>query len=155
MGYDLHITRADDWSDSHANPISAEEWLAVVAADPELKLDPANGPHFAVWTQGADPEGAWFDWSDGQVFTKNPDRATLATMLRLAERLGAKVQGDDGELYTDPSQLDDTVQIANGVTPEVRSYLRWKRFMSIAGPIIMLLCVALIAWKVVRRVRGQ
>jgi hypothetical protein len=100
VGYDVHITRARHWSDNAASPIEAEEWLAVVEADPELAIDAENGPYFAVWSgQCSNPDGGWFDWSVGDVFTKNPDRATVGKMLRLASLLGASVQGDDGEVY--------------------------------------------------------
>ena len=108
MGYEFHITRAADWSQSGQLPITAEEWLAVVGGDPELRIDEQNGPYFAVWSgQCSDPDGGWFDWSDGQINTKNPDQAILAKMLQLADRLGGAVQGDDGEIYGDPSQISN------------------------------------------------
>jgi hypothetical protein len=106
MGWEVHLTRADDWTDSEANPITAPEWLAVVAADPQLRLDTQNGPYFAVWAGPCNhPDGAWFDWADGCVSTKNPDRAILAKMLQLADKLGGRVQGDDGEEYIRPEDL--------------------------------------------------
>jgi hypothetical protein len=42
----------------------------------------------------------------GNVYTKNADKRVLAKMLTLASRLGAKVQGDDGEPYSSPGDLD-------------------------------------------------
>jgi uncharacterized heparinase superfamily protein len=39
------------------------------------------------------------------VFTKNPDRAILAKLLQLAQRLEARVQGDEGEFYRRPEDL--------------------------------------------------
>jgi len=41
MGYDLHITRRDDWSDQ-GHDITSDEWLKLIAADPELTLTPAT-----------------------------------------------------------------------------------------------------------------
>lgn len=106
MGYDLHITRAGDWAESEQMPITADEWLAVVAADPELRIDDRNGPYFAVWPGPCSyPEGGWFDWFEGRISTKNPDRAILGKMLQLAHTLRAVVQGDEGELYTHPDEL--------------------------------------------------
>jgi hypothetical protein len=101
MGYDFHITRAEDWSDRSQARITSEEWLAVVRSDPELRLDPQNGHYFAIWidTETGSDKG-WFDWFDGDIFTKNPDVRLLAKMLALAARLHATVQGDDGEVYT-------------------------------------------------------
>lgn len=104
MGYDFHITRADDWAESDRRPITRDEWLAVVAEDPELRLDPKNGPCFAVWSGKKGHPEPWFDWADGQVFTKNPKRAELSKMLELAKRFGAKVQGDDGEVYSSSTE---------------------------------------------------
>jgi hypothetical protein len=39
------------------------------------------------------------------VFTKDPDQPTVAKMIAIAARLAAKVQGDDGELYTSADDL--------------------------------------------------
>jgi hypothetical protein len=111
MGYDLHITRAEDWSDSEKTPITKEEWAAVVAADPELRWD-ADNDQFnrfqANWINPASgEERGWFAWSDGEISTKNPDRAQLAKMLQIAERLGAQVLGDDGEKYTTAESISE------------------------------------------------
>jgi hypothetical protein len=116
MGYDLHITRAEDWSSSEETPIALEEWLAYIASDPEMRLDNSaevevdgqvlrlESAGLAVWTafRGHDAGGnmAWFHYSDGNVDVKNPDREILGKMLQIADRLGANVQGDDGERYT-------------------------------------------------------
>jgi hypothetical protein len=99
MGYDIHITRADMWFNSEASPIPLEEWLAVIASDPELKLDNQNGPHDFLWfpPDGQTPYPLW--WAEGRIHTKNPERAMVEKMLEVAARLGARVQGDHGEVY--------------------------------------------------------
>jgi hypothetical protein len=113
MGYDLHITRAPEWSESDQHPITADEWLAVVAADPELSLRPGHEPYFAEWSGPCShPGGSWFSWDEGQIYTKNPDRRILAKMLQIAGRLGARVQGDDGELYDAPEDLPSDEALA-------------------------------------------
>ncbi|MDP1797485.1 MAG: hypothetical protein Q8K78_08395 [Planctomycetaceae bacterium] len=100
MGWEVHATRATDWINSSENPITTEEWLRVVADDPELKIDDQNSPYFAVWSGPCSyPKGSWFDWHDGQIHTKNPDQAILGKLLEIAAKLGAVVQGDDGEIY--------------------------------------------------------
>jgi hypothetical protein len=107
VGYELHITRAENWFDSEQDPIPADEWLAYFKRDPELTIDPrGNGPYFALWLKhrvGGDY--AWFDWFKGAVSTKHPDRKILGKMLEIAKRLGAKVQGDEGEAYGRPDDL--------------------------------------------------
>src|SRR6516162_6247516 len=101
MGYDVHITRADHWTESERRPIAAEEWLALVERDSELAIDPRdNGPYFALWlAHWVDGDHPWFDWFKGEIHTKNPSRKTLSKMLELARQLGAIVQGDEGEVY--------------------------------------------------------
>lgn len=107
MGWEVHITRAECWLHSEHNPITAEVWLAVVEADPELSIDDVNGPFFAMWSGPSSyPDGGWFDWFEGCVSTKRPDCAILGKMLQLAPKLGAVVQGDDGEVYSKPEDLD-------------------------------------------------
>lgn len=108
MGWEIHITRAVDWSDSEQQPISATEWLRLVEADAELAIDPRdNGPYFALWHgHSLENDHPWFDWTDGEIITKNPDRKTLGKALEIARYFGARVQGDDGEEYLKPEDLD-------------------------------------------------
>jgi len=99
MGYDFHITRADPWWENDDRPIPRDEWLKIVEGDPELRLDPANGPCFARWLGDSELDNPWLDWADGRIFTKNPNETLLEKMLQIARRLGANVLGDDGEPY--------------------------------------------------------
>jgi hypothetical protein len=39
MGYNVRITRKQNWSDEEGPEIPLAEWIAVVAADPEMRLD--------------------------------------------------------------------------------------------------------------------
>jgi hypothetical protein len=116
VGYDVHITRKHDWFDDKGPEISLAEWLAVVDADPEMRLDGfaetrlADGRAFrtvreglSVWTAYSqhDESGnkAWFLHLDGRVTVKNPDDEILRKMWSIAQTLSAKVQGDDMEIY--------------------------------------------------------
>ena len=99
MGYDLHITRAEHWSENKGREITLEEWLSLIAADPELKPDPDNGIEVALWSGPSRYAEPWFEWWEGNISTKNPDRAMVAKMLQMAKTLNAHVQGDDGEIY--------------------------------------------------------
>lgn len=93
MGYDLHITRAIDWSCNQGYEITVQEWLGIVTADPELRPFPSLGPYAARFGPG------WFDWYEGNVLATDPNHAAVAKMLAIAELLAAAVQGDDGEFY--------------------------------------------------------
>ncbi len=107
MGYDLHITRAEFWAENEAQAITPEEWLQIVSDDASLSLDAENGQCFAIYTAEAGDVSRWLDWRDGNVYTKNPDRKTLEKMLAVAEALGGRVQGDDGEHYKSVADLPE------------------------------------------------
>jgi hypothetical protein len=98
MGYDLHITRRKNWSDT-GNDISPPEWLACVEKDPELTLSPENGLYFVQWSGKSRDPNPWLDWDQGNIFTKNPDEPLIEKMVAIATELRAVVQGDDGEIY--------------------------------------------------------
>ncbi|VWD56671.1 hypothetical protein [Burkholderia contaminans] len=116
MGYDVHITRKENWFDESGPRIDIDEWKTVVLSDPDMRLDgyasavvgngsvlriESNG--LAVWTayagNGIDGNMAWFDFRQGNIVVKNPDGAILRKMWLLAQRLDAKVQGDECEAY--------------------------------------------------------
>lgn len=146
MGYDLHITRKRDWFDDDGPAISLDEWLAYVESDAELRLDGhaeaglpggavlrAEDPSMAVWTawSGNVPAGnqAWM-WlaGTGNVMAKNPSREMIAKMYDIALSLGAKVQGDECEVYgADGDPLDDSVG-ASATKSKTGFFQRiWKR----------------------------
>ncbi|MCA9443783.1 MAG: hypothetical protein KC964_23495 [Candidatus Omnitrophica bacterium] len=133
MGYDLHITRAEEWIYNEGREISKEEWLAYVESDPELSLVPENGDCFADWNVDL-PEGQpWFDWWRGNIYTKNPTRPVIEKMLEIAEAFDAHVQGDDDEIYPDCGMPDDEpVEIPEPtkgpVGPVQRTFLRFVGF---------------------------
>ncbi len=110
MGYDLHITRKEDWGEE-GEDIDEAEWHSIVDADPELKIvgfaeadfgDTTlryESPLIAEWN--AHPEGhqIWFDYRSGHVVAKAHDEPTTEKMKEIARKLKARVQGDDGEFY--------------------------------------------------------
>lgn len=108
MGWEIHITRAEHWSESKETPITREEWRAYIETDPELEGNgDGNGLTFAHWKSHTVTDGgfAWFDWFAGSIQTKYPDELTLGKALRIAKHFGARVQGDDGEEYRRPADL--------------------------------------------------
>jgi prepilin-type processing-associated H-X9-DG protein len=116
MGYDVHITRKQNWSDKKGPEIPLPEWIAVVQRDREMRLDGhaetqvgdgkilrIEKEGLSVWMaysrHGEDGNMAWFDFRHGNVVVKNPDAEILQKMRSLAQALSARVQGDDGEFY--------------------------------------------------------
>jgi hypothetical protein len=116
VGYDIHITRASNWTESESAPIVLDEWLRYVADDPEMRLDNFaeaevgggevlryENEGLAVWTsytgRGVSGRMGWFDHSRGRIVVKNPDDEILGKMRRVAAALGANVIGDEGERY--------------------------------------------------------
>ena len=95
MGYDFHVRRGD----TKSTWITRDEWLAMVAADPELTLVPQNGKCFAEWKSTDSGPDIWFDWCSGNILTKWPSEPTFRKMLQMARKLKARVEGDDGEVY--------------------------------------------------------
>ena len=53
------------------------------------------------WTGHPDEEFIWFNYRRGNIVVKDPDEATLRKMQEIARKLGATVQGDDGESYSE------------------------------------------------------
>lgn len=104
MGYELHITRAEFWAENEGHEISADEWLELVSSDPTLTINVRSGPYFAEFVSSAQDIRRWFNWNEGNIVTKNPDRVTVEKMLQIASILGASIQGDDGEHY---EHIDD------------------------------------------------
>ncbi len=101
MGYDVHITRAQHWAENAGNEIAPAEWVALIEDDPELVLALEYGPYFALWIGPSSYSNSWFSWERGNIYSKGPGEKVTEKMLALAQRLGAKVQGDDGETIVD------------------------------------------------------
>jgi len=123
MGYDVHITRKEDWSGDDGPEISREEWLGFVGNDKSMRLErdtvvendqgeafSVQDETLAVWTEWANREEgkseAWMWHSHGNVMAKNPDRAMLQKMFLIADTMGGKLQGDEGEVYNSIGEVD-------------------------------------------------
>ncbi|GHH73043.1 hypothetical protein GCM10018781_36570 [Kitasatospora indigofera] len=115
MGYDVYITRRENWWDQEGGYISTAEWEAAVEADPDLVMVPIP----EGWQGSTEPvaetvpgkaaesrsEPLW--WRAGRIAAKNPSDAMVTTMCQVAKVLDARVQGDDGEYYEDGVLIDD------------------------------------------------
>lgn len=116
MGYDVHITRKENWFDEGGHEIKLEEWKTYVSFDEEMRIDNfaeaktdngaivrVDSEGLAVWTgySGHEKNGnmAQFDYRNGNITVKNPDDEILDKMVTISKSLHAKVQGDEGEVY--------------------------------------------------------
>jgi len=102
MPIEIHATRAKRWFENEGCEIAPGEWRALVAADPELSVPAthealAAGGELARWDAHPDGEPRWLWLHDGTVSIRDPDEITIEKLAELAARLGAAVQGDDGE----------------------------------------------------------
>ena len=68
MGYEVHITRADDWASNEGSAIEPSEWLDLIDRDTSLRLAGYNGPYFAIWDgepilrRWSPPQRPWLFW---------------------------------------------------------------------------------------------
>lgn len=113
MAYEFHITRADFWADdpqpvTFAETAQAAMQLEGFSADPEGRVETVNPRSGMTLTAVLGPCVVYRDTVRIR-FCGNPptfalrDSAELAPFLALAELLGAKIQGDEGEEYTKDS----------------------------------------------------
>ena len=141
MGYDLHITRKPEWFEDAGPEISLDEWKAYLDSDVEFTEEgvaEARTPcgdvirvesdGLALWSafsgHGFEGNKAWFYYSKGIVSVKNPDEEIRRKMHAVALALGARVQGDEGELYgPDGEQLADS-STSSSTASESRPW--WK-----------------------------
>lgn len=131
MGYDVHITRKENWFHEDNREIPLIEWKEYIKYDREMRLDNyaetetsgdsiirVESEGLAVWTSysGHERDGnmAWFDYRAGNITVKNPDDEILTKMVAISEALNAKVQGDDGEVYPIKEVPATEMNIQNG-----------------------------------------
>ncbi|WP_370581424.1 hypothetical protein [Pantoea sp. PNT02] len=141
MGVEFHITRAEYWAENDEDQISSDEWLDIINNDPELSLYTKHGEYHAIWNGEGAEEGAWLDWSAGNIETKWPNTALYRKMFQISEKLKAKVMDDEGRLYEtlDAWQYDpksrvyptsDSMRNDSGVAAEHNAI---QRFLSLIG----------------------
>lgn len=135
MGYELHITRKANWYEDSGPEITLGEWRAYAEADPEMRIDGfaeietpdgtlrMQSPGLAVWLaysrHGESGNMAWFSHFRDRVSVKNPDEEIIRKMHRVAVALGARLQGDEGELYG-PDGASNRGEIRQGAAESLK-----------------------------------
>ncbi len=99
-GYDVHITRKAYWADATNEAISYAEWVTYVDCDEEVSPDELNSRNDFIVVAEEQDFPLWYEPARGELYTKDPSAAAIRKMLEIAKVLKAKVQGDDGEIYS-------------------------------------------------------
>lgn len=113
MSYDLHITKAEHWIHSEKNPITALD-LAKVSDLLDTHM------------------GVPFSYQNGRLIINGADERVIGLMIEIANRIDARVQGDEGEYYDNEENkyplsseyLEQDFNIAEVDTPDEQ-----KRFI--------------------------
>ena len=100
MGYHITILRSDG---ARQIPIAEPEMLELLRSRPDLSFREAEAGHIEFGPADR-PAAPLLVWQNGEIWTDGPDEATLSLMLELAERLGARVRGDELETYRTPTE---------------------------------------------------
>ncbi|MCY9663128.1 hypothetical protein P5G65_35635 [Paenibacillus chondroitinus] len=84
MSYDVHITKADHWLSSEQYPITPDDIKKVADLLNAYKDIP-------------------FLFKEGRITICRADKKVIGVMITIANRIGARVQGDEGEYYDNSS----------------------------------------------------
>jgi hypothetical protein len=106
MGYEVHIHRREHWADD-GDDISMDEWLAYCRTDETLREEGTItfatddggeivGPVIAWGPVGT---GAAYYHYNGAIASKLTSDDVAAKSAQIAQSLGARAQGDEGEFY--------------------------------------------------------
>ncbi len=98
MGYNLYITKTDHPVDSAKKPITAKMWTQIVQDDEELEFV-ENSKASVIWVDASGDDRGRLMLLNGKIIAKNPSDELIRKMVSLAEKLGARVIGDEGEPY--------------------------------------------------------
>jgi hypothetical protein len=122
MGYTIAIFRQDDWDNpEEESNISFEEWSNYIDTDEELERPAESSltddnrehylqnPGYCEWNNHSSYKEPfarpWFEYSQGEIVSKYVDDESLLKMIEIADRLNAKVRGQDGEIYEEDDAM--------------------------------------------------
>jgi hypothetical protein len=133
VGYELHITRASGWAESQEHAISREEWERFARQDARLReeglvswSDIGDQPVFVLAAH--DGIEACLSWREDCVDVWGMSDEAMRTDLPLiADALGARLAGDEGERYL-PGGGPEDPEVHRGPVPG-RS-LSWRGILT-------------------------
>jgi hypothetical protein len=138
VSYYIYVTRNPDFledPESAPDPISRDEWEAIIAVDETLEIvePPNKNPNdpgvYAVWNGHPSGDLFWFDLSEGRISVnlhggaigEEIDPAVLARMRRFALKLRAQIISELGEKSEPPSQVARWTPLKNPAWPLLES----------------------------------
>jgi hypothetical protein len=85
---------------------------------------------FAAWKGRAGALGYYA----GEITANNPERPLIVKMVQVAKKLGANVQGDDGEVYDENGRASEPQATAppaapTGLLSRIRAWFRHRRIV--------------------------
>lgn len=102
MGYHVTILRT---SNGVQTPITEDEISTAIRGSSKFQsLKDVNGEPIVEIDTGTHPNPCVWH-CDGELWTKNPDEATIDGMCELASLLGGRVRGDELESYRSASDF--------------------------------------------------
>ena len=136
MGYHVTILRTEA---KRSLPIGEDEIERAASALSGWRYDRA-----ARTLHADDGLQLWF--ADGELWTKNPDDIALERMIALANALGARVRGDEGETYRSPDDAyahpDDEDDRRAAAALSAQWARRERRTWIVRGIVVALLALA-------------
>lgn len=126
MGYDLYITRNEDWSDTDGQDITLDDWTGYLAVDQTLVLDPdhaaradprvasgAKEPSHVRWIEWPDREPgireAWVWLERGNLVATDADIRFRQKLFLIADALDARLMGENGDVYNSSGEAESKI----------------------------------------------
>lgn len=133
MGYHVSIIRTDGGKNI---PISESEIRECILDFKELEIKKDSLANILITYKPLAEESPLIIWDkSGELWTKNPDKFTLELMIRLADKLRARVRGDELETYISSEDTyiheDDKVEFekTRKVREGLKSHIKRKRLI--------------------------
>ena len=137
MGYHVSIVRT---ASGRAQPISKDELVkALPSMNGRLVIDPARPNAAQVVAPAMGDSSPLLLLEDGELWSSTPDDEFIGLMIELANKLGARVRGEELETYR---RLDDVYHhaddeplraVASGPRASSALWNEWKGRLVVMG----------------------
>jgi hypothetical protein len=106
MAYDIHLIKADNWSETQRQPVTPYDLDVLFERDGALTcsthdtyemrddFDRLTRCYVIAWR-----DEPCFHYFNGEIVCCNAEQHHISKLVDMAQQIGAKVVGDDGERY--------------------------------------------------------